>query len=485
MSKRFPYNTPVLILIAILAAGFALLDLFVPDMADDLMFHHALGLDNYTVPDRQTISFIAGHIFWCNGRVFDYLGPIFINLLHPAIAAAVMGAMAGLFFYSLLYACGLPRRGYTALSICVLAIAVAILPWWGGMWLRVCQFNYLWGAAFCLLYIPTFFRTDFKNNFWGLVLGILAGCTHEQTGVAMCAAFFCCLIAGKRYKSLSRHQWFMLGGLLFGTLLTIAAPAIWHRAANGALRQDPIILLYTTLPALIILLLLLACMAIADRGRTFIRNLGSVFAVTLTAATFAGIIAIASGTPGRTGLFAEACAIVCFTRMIITTRWKLPRFAAALLATVSALFIVAHLAVSIIEQRQLHHEYQDVKTLYINSSDGIVCYNFTVRYDGSPLTLRRVKGVPDADDTWSLHALRTACKPNGPELTIIRPTDEICTTMPQHLALTEEGDTVQAISGRPIRMVHHAVNASGQEIWVLSNRIRDPGDYEYRNLKPL
>ncbi len=472
-------------MLAILAAGFALLDLFVPDMADDLMFHNALGLDNYTMPDRQTLSFIAAHIFGCNGRVFDYMGPIIVNLLPRGLAAALMGAMAGLFFYSLLYICRLPERGYTALSLCVLALAVAILPWWDSMWLRVCQFNYLWGAAFCLLFIGTFFRNDLKTTFGAFILGVLAGCTHEQTGVAMCGAFFCYLTVNKRYKSIRRNQWFMLCGLLLGTFLTIAAPSIWQRAAAGSLRQDSVILLYTTLPALIILFLTLGITALFHRGRTFISNLGGNFAVTLIAATFAGIIAIASGTPGRTGLFAEACAIVCFTQIVIAAKWKLPRFTAALLASISALFITAHLAVSIIEQQQLYHQYQDVKTLYINSADGIVRYNFTGRYDGSPLTLRRVKGVPDADDTWALHALQTAYRPHEPEPTIIRNSDEISTTIPQHLALTEEGDTVQLISGRPIRMVRHAVTGSGQEIWVLSERIRDPGDYEYHNLKPL
>lgn len=479
-------------------------------MGDDLVFWTHLGLTDYTYPNRSTLSFIAAHILGCNGRVFDYMGPVVINLMPRTIAAIIMGCMAGLFFYSILFVSNLPRRGYISLSILLIGTSLAITPWWDSMFMRVCQFNYLWGTTFCLLTTGLFIKyqqiTSKKNKILRIglfTLGVMAGCAHEQTGVAMCGAFFLYLIYHKRYRLLSLQQKSLSYGLIFGTFLTVGAPSIWLRAASDSLRQDFSLLLITTLPSLLFLVILIFCLSMFKQSRQFLKNVfadGSV-QILFLASIFAGIIAIYSGIPGRTGLFSEICALVILTKMIITSGLKTNKVFGYIISILCYLFIILHLAISIHEQHELYDEYKDVRAAYSESEDGIVFYDFTSRYNGSPLTLRRVKGVPDADDTWLLHALQIAYKPDGQEPTIL-PTafsdllpDITETTrlgnvtvyvdFPDDVYLTRDSVMIQQPTPDNTFIVRHVRMANKRDIWVSTERIRDPGDYEFEIIQKL
>ena len=258
--KRHTRNSTVAIALLVIAAGSGLLDYFTPMTGDDLMFWNALGLHDYTAPDRSTVSFILAHIFGCNGRLFDYMGPIITNLPPRWLSSVLMGAMAGVFFFSVLFAARVPSRRHTAFSLALLAVTLAVMPWWDSMYLRVCQFNYPWAAAFCLLFIGFFFRDasapQGRLRLWALLfLGICAGASHEQAGVALCAAFLWWCFVGKRYRRLSLRRKYMLAGLLAGSLLSAGAPSIWARASAAAPGQSFGLLVATTLPVLMVFLL--------------------------------------------------------------------------------------------------------------------------------------------------------------------------------------------------------------------------------------
>lgn len=496
--KKICQNPAIAFTLAIIVIGSALLDYFLPAMGDDLIFWNALGLDSYTCPDRQTLSFILAHIFGCNGRLFDYVGPVIINLLPRAIASAIMGLMAGLFYYSILYACRLPRRGYQTMSLSVMAITLATMPWWDGMYLRVCQFNYSWGATFCLLFIGVFFRDPHMKSRLKLsalfLSGILAGASHEQTGVSMCGAFFIWLMTSGHYRHLSADRRYMLSGLLAGTLLTVSAPGIWLRAAQNHVGQALPQLIFTTLPILLLLLAVISVCMLTRSGRRYLRTLISgEWGVTVYAAVFAGIIAIMSGIPGRTGLFTEAASIVALTRMALDIRLHLPRRAAAVASVLMIALIGGHFSISVIAQHQLMSEFDDVREAYIESPDGVVYYDFTGRYDVSPLTLFRVKGVADADDYWNLHALQEAygdsikvpaMLPASFRGRLETMTDSVSdgtvtvyTSKPEHVVITLDDAVLQYYPGESARTITAAHLADGRDIWIAAPLVRDPGDY--------
>lgn len=504
--KRLLQYPAVTLLLTIIVIGSALLDYFVPPMGDDLLFLHQLGGDAYSCPDRGTLSFILAHIMGCNGRLFDYMGPLIINLLPRPIASAVMGGIAGLFYYSVLYACHLPQRGYQTLSACVIGTSLAAMPWWDSMYLRVCQFNYLWGATFCLLFIGVYFRdvriVSRSRLIMIFVLGIFAGASHEQTGVTMCAALLIWLVHNGNYRNLSTVRKCMLVSLLAGTFMTVAAPGIWHRAANDTADQIPPQILLTTLPLLMMLISIVASCMLSGRGRRYILSLiRGQWGVTATAAVISGVIALYSGIPGRTGLFSEAASIVAMTRMAADIKCRIPRGAAALVVTAIIILVSVHFAVSVSTQSKLRQEYDDVTRAYIASPDGIVYYDFTNRYDVSPLTLLRVKGVADADDWWLLHALQEAY--GTPEKTpVVIPssfsgslefmTDSLCdgrvtiySAEPDHVVETIDDAVLQYYPGPSPRVVTAARLSDGRDIWVATPLVLDPGDYIRSVKSPL
>lgn len=492
---RYPAVT---FLLAIIVIGSALLDYFVPVMGDDLIFLNQLGLDNYTRPDRSTVSFILAHIFGCNGRLFDYMGPVIIDLLPRALASAVMGGMAGLFFYSVLYACRLPRHGYQTLSIFVIAFTLATMPWWDGMYLHVCQFNYLWGTTFCLLFIGLFFHDIETHSRIRItlifILGVFAGASHEQTGVSMCGAFFFWLITCRHYRDLSDARKYMLAGLITGTLIPIVSPALWNREAQGPAGQTMIQMLLTTLPLLSVLLIIIVAGMLSVYSRRYILTLArGEWGVTVCAAVLSAIIALISGIPGRTGFFPEAASIVAMTRMVRDIRCHIPRPAALTASSFMIVIICTHFLVSILQQKNLKHEFDEVLAAYMDSADGIVYYDFTDRYDVSPLTLLRIKGVADADDYWNLHAVQEAYGTTTKRLVILPTsfsgrldsmTDSVSdgkvtvySNKPGLTVVTLDDVALQYYPGPSPRVVTATRLADGREIWTAIPRVHDPGDY--------
>lgn len=502
MKRLEPHTVVIVAVLALVALCSGMLDYFTPCMGDDLMFRTQLGGDDYRMPNRRTLSFILAHICGCNGRILDYLGPVIINLLPRFAAAVVMGVMAAVFYASVLYASGLPRRHYMALTLVLMAVTLAVMPWWDSMWLRVCQFNYQWSTAFGLLAVTAFFRGTEGRAGWlrlaGLfALAFLAGGSHEQVGLSLIGAFTVFVIFQFRRLQLDRRRYTLLAGLLAGALMPVAAPAFWLRLGGGTQRQEMWTLLWTTLPVVMLMLLTITALLCSYRGRKFLSGLtDGIWLVLVLSAVFSSLIAIFSGIPGRTGMFAEACALTALARMLIHSRRHCGRQLAVLAGVGSVAFIAVHFIVSVHWQSKLYDQYRTVTDRYRHSADGIVFADITNRYDVSPLTLLRVKGVPDADDVWLLHALEIANRNDNLQLVIIpaelenridgltEPATSGSSTVyprsPDGVAKVDDGRLAVMQQHGCIYIVQHAITRGGKPIWVVTERVRDPGDLEIK-----
>lgn len=497
--KKILRNKYVLLIILVTAIGSGVIDYYTPMMGDDLKFWRILGQENYNLPNRQTLWFFAAHINCCNGRLLDALGPIIINLLPKGMASIVMGCMTGLFFVSVLLCSGISARRDSSAAITLIAVTLAITPWWDYMLIRVCQFNYLWGSTFCLLFIYLFYmnnsNNDSKSKLVGIaVLGILAGSAHEQTGVAMCASFGLWALYHRNYRNLSKRQRYMLTGLAIGTLITFASPGIWNRAGGESVKEEFFNLIVYTLPVYTLFLAVILSCLLSKRGRQFLRKCASSEWLTYTlAGGVAAMIAIISGIPGRTGLFSEICALVALSKMALVWNPRINKATSAVTAIIGSLFIISHYYIAAQTQHKLYRQYNDVIEAYKSSSDGIVFYDTTGRLDVPWLTLYRVKGAPDADDAFLLDCLRASYKPNG-NIPVILPdgltnfrqelTDSIVyhnitiySTSPTHVVETVDNLNLQYYPGESARYVTHTTIDDGREVWIATPRIRDPGDY--------
>ncbi len=495
----------------LIALASALLDFFTPAMGDDLEFWRHLGFHDYTAPNRLTLSFIAAHLFGCNGRLFDIVGPIVINLLPKVVASVFMGLMSGLFFAVIIHAIRIPKKNYNAFTIVVAAIILLITPWWDSLWLRVCQFNYTWGAIFCIGYVYLFFNTDDKPQLGKIrytllfVLAVFAGATHEQTGIAMSVTFICWAIFEKRYRNLSPKRRVMLIGVLLGTALPVFAPAIWLRffESQNSFHYPILPLIMTTLPLLLALIVIIIIGLAFPKSRNVIVSiLKGESGIYLSIGLIAGLIAIACGVPGRTGILSECCSLIILSRFILRANINKNRKLAAVIGCACGVFIITHYSVSVIAQYKVNQEYDNMLTEYTSSSDGIVFADYTPRYTNlSFLTLDRIKGVPDSDDYWLNRCLMLAYRSDSIPLVVL-PVDlqlkmpllqdsissggvTVYSSQPQNLAVTQDGLVVQSYNSDAPRIVVQTKMSDGKDIWVATPWVLDPGDYRLPTVKTL
>lgn len=401
-AKFSSQNILILFTLAIIAFGSAALDFYLPPVHDDLSFYTYLGLENYRFPNRSTLSFIIGHFEGCNGRFFDFMGPVFINLLPRALAAAVMGSMVALFFYSLLLLVNIPCKKHTAFSISFLTFSFAVLPWWDSMFLRVCQFNYLWAATFSLLFFFFFFRDNNNLNNYSrlglLLIAFFAGSSHEQFGISVAGALGAYACFKHNYRRFSRFQWQLSIALAAGVLFVLSSPNLWHRTStlnNGYPLFD---ILFTTFPLFLILLATLGVLACKGSVSRFVSPSDFVM---IGAALFSAIIAVVAGVPGRTGWLAESVALIILAKLILSTKIFIKPFWATFASSLSLIFLCSHFFFSIQYQARGYDDYFKMKRYFIANPDGIVFLDYMHRFDPPAITLCRTRGIYPMYDSWS------------------------------------------------------------------------------------
>lgn len=477
MIKRAVNISPYL-LILIIIVGSSLLDSFTPLMGDDLAKWIEMGGPSGSFPDRRVISFLAGHYVGCNGRIFDGLGPVMLNLMPGIISTVLIGLMNGLFFYALSLSAGVMKRG--AFASLLITVALFTLPWWDSMFLRVCQINYVWGTTFALLFVKIWF-----SNIRGgkpvdaalFTLGILGGCFHEQIGVAM-TAYFAIRILLTRCRD--RRLW-LFAGLCFGTLLTLASPALWHRNSDFMLDASRPELLLTTLPWVVIITVITITLTLIPVTRRLVAPLlKTEFGAYFFIALLCSAITIYSTTPGRTGWLPESFSLVALVLLLTTFGWQMSRLQHATVSLLCLIAVTAHFVESVRCQYRMWQEYNDAVDIYRNSDDGIVrMMSYTSRTDVPLLTLYRVKGLPDSDDTY-LKRTFSHFYGNGKvkPLTLIETHSEISDTIPESFYLIHNTvpDTIMIMDTPSGRKVITPFSENGNQKYLIEPMVVDPGD---------
>lgn len=430
--KTLAYWIP-LGLIVVISVATGILDYFTPLMGDDMGKWIAMGADNEeSFPGRQAISFLGAQYFGCNGRVFDAFGPLIVNLLPRVLASAVIGFMTGLFFYAMCLAADVFKPGKTTFACGFVAISMFALPWWDSMFMRVCHFNYIWASAFAILFIHEWFKErhpDRASLFMLFLLGCLSGCFHEQIGVAM-TAYFGLYVILKRCRD---WHWVPFLGLCFGTLITIASPAIWNRNSGFITDSSRIEMLWTTLPLVVVLAVITGIIYLSgSKHKPIVKS--EPFKAYFYIAVFSSVIALYSSIPGRTGWLAESCSLIALSMLCLGVRYKLNRRVSHALIILCYLCLLVHFSVSIYWQRKMFMEYDKAIDLYEGSDSGIVKMDYTNRLEVSPLTLYRVKGLPDGDDTYLQSVFKNHYGP-GKQFILIGSQSVISDSLPDGYAL--------------------------------------------------
>lgn len=424
--KDYKYPWIVIVMLAFIAISFTILDYYTPSMGDDLGKWNDLGLESYNFFSYSTIKFIGSHYLACNGRIIDSVGPVITNALPHLVASILMGIMAAFYFWMILVSLNIFKRRYITLQLVIITCAILLIPWWDSMWLRVCQFGYIWSTSFCLLFFVLFCKKNYLQSltvFKSLLLiaiGILTGFCHEQTGICSSCALIVYLIINKRYKSLSKTQLILSLSLFLGTAFALMSPMLWHRIETSVVLVSTSELLWTTLPVACLLLIIIAIMIIFESGKKRLRYLlTTTWPVYVTITLTGGAISIFSHIIGRTGILPETAAIISIILIFKDITLTIPKSTAVVVSSLLIIMVTVHFVGASTLQYKLSKEYQEVFDKYINSEDGIVCYDVTYRTDFPILALNHAQGVPDADDFYLLSVLGKVYRKDSVMLTVL------------------------------------------------------------------
>lgn len=470
MKKSLRLNIAPLCLILLIALATGVLDFFTPLMGDDMGKWLEMGGDSESFPDRRAISFLGAQYFNCNGRVFDALGPLLTNVLPRFAASALMGLMTGFFFYCLCLVAGLLRSARSRVACGILTVSLLVLPWWDSMFMRVCHFNYVWAAAFVLLFVYKWFQED-ANRYLLFILGALAGCFHEQNAVSLVAVFGIYMLITRSF----RRYLLPYAGLCLGSVITVATPAIWHRNSEFIADGSPIEMLWTTFPVLIFVIIL-TLILLLTRNRLFSVVRSDKYIVLLAIAVVSSLISCYSTIPGRTGWLAESCALALLGLLCGEMKVSVSPTVGRLFVGLCFLIVATHFAVSIYWQKKMYDEYSRAVELYQASADGVVRMDYTSRLEVSPLTLYRVKGLPDGDDRY-LHSVFSGYYGPEKQLILIDSQFEVTESLPEDVRLVYNSisDTIM-ISGNGMERVITPFVEGTETRYLIEPLVVDPGD---------
>lgn len=503
---KISFYRPVIAALIIIAIGFGILDFYTPAFGDDLSKWNDLGLNEYHFFKLSTFKYIGTHYLTCNGRILDSVGPIITFALPRLLASILMGVMAAFYFLIVLKASDVIRPERVSASMLIILTIILAMPWWDSMWLRVCQFSYMWPTAFCILFFVLFTQKPVRNeSFFNYILyialGVITGFSHEQSGLSACCGVFAYWVFINKFNTLNRRQIILTVSLIFGLACVLVNPMLWSRfesSGSSLLKVRTFELVTTTLPLLCLMIIVVFFMIFSKKQRTILKQLSeNSWIIYVALALAGGAIAIFSRTIGRTGFLPETASIIALALIVEKQKYKITKPVAVLCSTAMLIAVTIHFIIAISLQIKLNDEYNDVLRDYIQSEDGIVYYDITTRRDFPLLALNHAQGVPDADDMFLLSVMNRVYRNDSVPLTVLpsqfkgrldKISDSLIynnvtvyRSLPNHfvLAVDETGnDTVRIVQNENSNYILKPLaTSSNMSLWVSSPLIVDKGDH--------
>lgn len=491
----------MVVCLAFIAVAFALLDYYTPLLGDDLAKWDDLGRDSYRLFSLETVRFVGSHYLTVNGRLIDSLGPALTFGIGTIASSALMGLMGAFYFLILLASADVLRKGRVALGYAIVAFTILVMPWWDSMWLRVCQFGYMWATALSLLYFYIFLRVKrptTANCLLCIAIGFLTGFSHEQAGLSTLFAVVVYMLIGRRYKHLNRPQKFLTVSLILGVVCILANPMLWHRVGTSSVDVPVWRVLLSTLPVVCVLFVVILVMSLTKGGRRRLGELMSTPWAVYVSLAFAGAaFAVYSRIIGRVGWLPETASIIALVLMADVGRFHIKRINGGICASVLLAAIMVHFVAAIKLQYSLCKEYDRVIEEYVESEDGLVYKDITLRPDYPLMALNHAQGVPDADDLYLLNVIERVYRGDSMGLTVlparfrgnISGIKDTLTfsdvTVYRHkpsvtvLAVGESGcDTIEIIKSLDIDKILKPFKPSGgHTMWAATPLVVDKGDH--------
>lgn len=388
--------------ILIIGCAYALMSFYMPLTGDDLSF--AAIYHNLEATWKGIPIVLRRHWLEMNNRMGDMLTVILFGTASLPVWALLNGAGSAGFFIAAMKAWS--GKGQTALRMIFISLLSFTLPW-ATLWMEFCtQVNCVWAAACGITaVIIAFYGNPRASAAWRwlmLPFCLIAGWMHEAQGVPLaCGVIFYLLLSPFR-KEASTVRILSAIAIITGGLMHLLSPVIYARSAQ------PLIEPWWRIIALsafwVIVLIILTVWTAWKRKDVFtglIRSPWSIF----FASALAGVpVMLAAGFSGRPGWFAEVNALIAIFLMADRLGWRLHGKFSTLVSVTLFLCLAFHYVEVARWQRQLGLETRQFISRLHASPDGVIYLDYTPDSDLPWWLLRKVHGVPDADDDGYLMA---------------------------------------------------------------------------------
>ena len=389
---RWSAVSPAMILVAIAAVAFYVLNLLSPEYHDDFIYKFmiAAGAVDYSRPISSIGDIIrsqVNHYSAVNGRsIVHFLVQLFTGLLGKQLFNVVNVLMFTMFVCLLKrYAAGRNQRGNLLLYLVTLAL-ILFLPRFKDTFLWMTgSVNYLWSATATLIFLHIYESRRQRligwQDFWLLPVAVLLGWTHEGITLPLGVALF--VLNVLHFKKTHNTEGICLSVAFFaGACLAAFAPGTMARSGmDGGLSASAlglkIINGFMILGKLkVVYLAILLCVASAIWSPLALKKVVNGNLHLLLAALLSlGIVFLSGLTSARTAFGLELFALLFAMRLI----WELMNLLSG--RTVKYASIVLGVAIALFYGLWLRHaalswqEAQRLKAQIENTRDGIIATN--------------------------------------------------------------------------------------------------------------
>lgn len=400
-------SLPTTLLILAIGVAYTLLGFCIIPLGDDVNFN--IDYSQYGEGFYGFIEFCRWHMDSNNARISDFLTPIPIHYFAKWGRALYLGFIH-VWMVGVMIPLALGKRSKNQFLSILLIFFIIFTLRWDGIWMEFVASNvYIFSTALSLsaIWLITHIR-DFKylNLLWiATPIFLIGGGMHEACGLPLSVGLISWMIIDNNWQKIGIKG--VIFALLFfaGAVFTLFSDAHWNRSVTILQRESPIEMLLFSAGWVVMLISIIIALIIRKDWqilRSLLRSRWTIFAISSVASLPFMFVA---GFGGRPGWFAQIFALIAIFQILRRLNLKLPQTSRRIVAGGLAILIILHLSSLVIWQHRLNHEIRDVIYLLKASTDGVVYYDFTEDSELPFYLLRKVHGVPDADDSYYLSTI--------------------------------------------------------------------------------
>lgn len=351
---------------------------------------------------------VALHWLLSNGRMANFLAPLFLALFPKWLNGVILGCCAALLPLLILKLSRVGER--PLLGVAVIAVVVWAFPWWDFMMTVDFALNYSVSTVTVLAAVLLFNNQPAGRSLavkvMLFVVGGIAGSMHEALTLPLLVGAGFYVWRNRLWGGFPAATRMLALGFAAGVAVVFLSPGIWSRFGGDFTPDDPLpLLLLKSIPVTLtgLLLLIVAALIPSSRRRlvSFLRSSASVWIIaSLISAGFCAL----GGIVGRSGWFSQTFALVAICRWFASEPLSKPSrsvlVAAMMLGAIVALQSVASAVVLCKEGRRMIQ----AERLYGESTDGVVFLDIPRENELPVWTLGRARFI-DADDRYQAHLI--------------------------------------------------------------------------------